>query len=81
MPAQLYNPKKALYAAFPKMAALSKSADTTMNNAEQELARRETAGVDTSYARLPLRSGMAHRLHQRRRSRRRRGGADDRGAQ
>jgi hypothetical protein len=54
MPAQLYNPKKALYAAFPKMAALSKSADTTMNNAEQELARRETAGVDTSYARASL---------------------------
>jgi hypothetical protein len=49
--AQLYNPKKALYAAFPKMAALSKSADSTMNNAEVELAGREKAGKDTSYAR------------------------------
>jgi hypothetical protein len=52
--ADLYNPKKALYAAYPRMAALSKNADQTMNDAEAELARRELAGADTNYARAAL---------------------------
>ena len=49
-----YDPKSALYNAFPKMKALSKSADHGMNHAECELARREMTGRDTSYARATL---------------------------
>ena len=49
-----YDPKSALYDAFPKMKALSKSADHTMNQAECKLARREMTGRDTSYARAAL---------------------------
>ena len=49
-----YDPKSALYNAFPKMKALSKSANHTMNQAECKLAKREMAGRDTSYARAAL---------------------------
>jgi len=49
-----YDPKSALYNAFPKMKTLSKAADKTMNRAERKLARREFAGKDTSYARAAL---------------------------
>ena len=49
-----YDPKSALYTAFPKMKALSKSAGHTMNQAECKLARCELAGKDTSYARAAL---------------------------
>lgn len=54
MTVEMYDPKHALYDAFPKMRALSKDADPTMNAAEHELARRELAGGDTSYARAAL---------------------------
>ena len=47
----LYDPRQELYKAFPKMKALSKAAESTMNQAEAELAKREFAGEDTSYCR------------------------------
>ena len=49
-----YIPKDALYCAFPKMKALSKSAAPAMHHAESELATRELKGKDTSYARAAL---------------------------
>jgi hypothetical protein len=54
MEVSLYDPRKELYKAFPKMKALSKAADSTMNGAEVELGKRELAGEDTSYARAAL---------------------------
>jgi hypothetical protein len=50
----LYDPKAELYKAFPKMQALSKAADATMNDAESRLAKRELAGEDTAYPRAAL---------------------------
>ena len=47
----LYDPRQKLYKAFPKMKALSKAAESTMNQAEAELAKREFAGEDTSCCR------------------------------
>ena len=47
----LYDPRQELYKAFPKMKALSKAAESTMNQAEAELAKREFAGEDTSCCR------------------------------
>jgi len=49
-----YSPRDELYKAFPKMKALSKTADSFMNQAEVELAKRELKGKDTSYARAAL---------------------------
>jgi hypothetical protein len=54
MAISLYDPRQELYKAFPKMKVLSKAADSTMNGAEAELAKRELAGKDTSYARAAL---------------------------
>jgi hypothetical protein len=54
MTAPAYDPKAALYNTFPAMRALSKNADKTMNQAEADLAKRELAGEDTSYARAAL---------------------------
>jgi hypothetical protein len=54
MEVTLYDPRQELYKAFPKMKALSKAAESTMNQAEAELAKREFAGEDTSYARAAL---------------------------
>jgi hypothetical protein len=49
-----YSPRDELYKAFPKMKALSKTADSFMNQAEVELAKRECKGKDTSFARAAL---------------------------
>src|SRR5689334_7177680 len=49
-----YDPRQALYAAFPKMKILSKAVDSTMKSAEEELAQREREGKDTSFARAAL---------------------------
>lgn len=54
MPMTTYDPRAELYKAFPKMRALSKAADATMNDAERQLAKRELAGEDTAYARAAL---------------------------
>lgn len=54
MEVSLYDPRQELYRAFPKMRVLSKAADSTMNQAEAELGKREFAGEDTSYARAAL---------------------------
>jgi hypothetical protein len=54
MTIDVYDPKQALFKAFPKMKALSATADPVMNHAECELSRREFAGEDTSYARAAL---------------------------
>ncbi len=54
MAVDLYDPRAALYRAYPKMKALSSEVDGTMNQAESTLARREAAGDDTSYARAAL---------------------------
>jgi hypothetical protein len=51
MAAELYDPKKALYKAFPEMAKLSQEKDDFMNGAEQILADHEEQGRDTSCAR------------------------------
>jgi hypothetical protein len=50
----LYDPKRELYNAFPRMKALSKEVDGTMNAAETELSDRELCGEDTNYARAAL---------------------------
>jgi len=50
----LYDAKAVLYHAFPKMKALSKTADADMNGAECKLSQRELRGEDTSYARAAL---------------------------
>ena len=47
----LYNPKTALFAAYPRMKQLSKDTDSFMNGAEQRLADMEEQGADTSCAR------------------------------
>jgi hypothetical protein len=47
----LYDPKKALFAAFPRMRQLSHDANCVMEGAEVELSRRECRGCDTSWAR------------------------------
>ena len=49
-----YKPKSALFAAFPKMQALSKEANDVMEGAEETLSEREFAGCDTSWARAHL---------------------------
>ncbi len=49
-----YKPKSALFAAFPKMHALSKEANEVMEGAEETLSEREFAGCDTSWARAHL---------------------------
>jgi hypothetical protein len=49
-----YNPKSALFAAFPEMKALSKEANDIMEGAEETLSEREFAGSDTSWARAHL---------------------------
>jgi hypothetical protein len=51
MAGELYDPKKALYQAFPQMAKLSKDKDAFMNNAEEILAEHEEKGRDSSCAR------------------------------
>ena len=48
MLAPRYNPRRALYDAFPRMRELSTDVDTFMNHAEEELAEREIRGSDTS---------------------------------
>jgi len=50
----LYNPRRELYRAFPKMEALSKTVDPVMEDAECKLAARELDGEDTSFARAAL---------------------------
>jgi hypothetical protein len=54
MEVSLYDPRQEFYRAFPKIKVLSKAADSTINHAEAELAKREFAGEDTSYARAAL---------------------------
>ena len=49
-----YEPRAELYKAFPKMKELSRTANSTMEAAVGELARRELAGQDTSFARAAL---------------------------
>jgi hypothetical protein len=49
-----YNPRSALFKAFPEMRALSKKANDIMEGAEETLAEREFAGCDTSWARAHL---------------------------
>ena len=49
-----YNPKSALYDAFPKMKELSKQVNDVMEGAEKTLSKRELAGCDTSWARAHL---------------------------
>jgi hypothetical protein len=51
MAASLYDPKKSLFDAYPKMRELSHEANTLMEGAEQTLCDRELAGCDTSWAR------------------------------
>lgn len=51
MPDQLYNPKSALFAAYPAMKNLSKEVNDIMEGAEATLSQRELAGCDTSWAR------------------------------
>ena len=46
-----YNPKSALFAAYPEMKELSKQANDVMEGAEETLSEREFAGCDTSWAR------------------------------
>ncbi len=47
----LYNPKAALFCAYPAMKALSKEADNLIEGAAKTLVERELAGCDTSWAR------------------------------
>jgi hypothetical protein len=47
----LYDPKKALFDAYPKMRELSHDANDFMEGAEETLSERELAGCDTSWAR------------------------------
>jgi hypothetical protein len=54
MAAETYNPRHALYCAFPKMRSLSKAVELTMSSAEDELTKRERAGKDTSFCRVAL---------------------------
>jgi hypothetical protein len=54
VPAKAYDPRQALYVAFPKMGSLSKAVDPTMSAAEGELAQRERRGEDTSFGRAAL---------------------------
>jgi hypothetical protein len=49
-----YNPKKALFDAFPKMKELSHQVNDVMEGAEETLSERELAGCDTSWARAHL---------------------------
>lgn len=49
-----YNPKTALFEAFPQMKALSKQANYIMESAEDTLLQRELDGFDTSWARTIL---------------------------
>lgn len=51
MAAGFYNPKKRLHEAHPAMDALSQKAKTQLTQVEDELAKREARGEDTSYAR------------------------------
>ncbi len=51
MPDHLYNPKAALFCAYPAMKTLSKQANDLMEGAEKTLSERELAGCDTSWAR------------------------------
>jgi hypothetical protein len=51
MAAGLYDPKKALFDAYPQMRELSHAANSVMEGAEQTLSDRELAGCDTSWAR------------------------------
>ena len=46
-----YDPKKALFLAFPEMKELSKHVNDVMEGAEETLSEREFAGCDTSWAR------------------------------
>jgi hypothetical protein len=49
-----YNPKSALFAAYPKMKELSKQVNDVMEGAEETLSEREFAGCDTSWGRAHL---------------------------
>ena len=49
-----YNPKLALYDAFPQMKTLSRQANPTMECAEDSLLKRELDGLDTSWAKTIL---------------------------
>ena len=49
-----YNPKSALFAAYPKMKELSKQANDVMEGAEETLSEREFSGCDTSWGRAHL---------------------------
>jgi hypothetical protein len=51
MPDHLYNPRGALFCAYPPMKTLSKQANDLMEGAEKTLSERELAGCDTSWAR------------------------------
>ncbi len=51
MPDHLYNPKAALFCAYPAMKTLSKQANDLMEGTEKTLSERELAGCDTSWAR------------------------------
>jgi hypothetical protein len=46
-----YNPKSALFAAYPEMKELSSQVNDVMEGAEETLSEREFAGYDTSWAR------------------------------
>ncbi len=43
-----YNPKSALFAAYPEMKELSSQVNDVMEGAEETLSEREFAGCDTS---------------------------------
>ena len=49
-----YNPKSALFAAYPEMKELSTQVNDAMEGAEETLSKREFAGCDTSWARAHL---------------------------
>lgn len=51
MAAHLYDPKAALFTAYPQMKDLSRDANDLMEGAEETLSERELAGCDTSWAR------------------------------
>jgi hypothetical protein len=55
-----YDPKKALFLAFPEMKELSKQVNDVMEGAEETLSEREFAGCDTSWARDHLQEAEWH---------------------
>jgi hypothetical protein len=50
--AEAYNPKAALFKAYPAMKALSKDANELVEGAAETLSEREFSGYDTSWARV-----------------------------